>query len=381
MDFALTADQRDLLAPIETIARAEFAETAFDHNAATPQQNIRRLASLGLLALSLPVDYGGAGRPAVDAVLAVEKIAQSCPRTAWYFLNVNLGPAYVLAQLASPEICERYVGPSALGDLMIRIAITEPDAGSDVAAMRTTARPDGDVVVLNGSKVFTSGSDHAHAFLTYVRFGEAPDDIGCVLVDRDAPGLGFGSPETYMDGERYLPLFFEDCRVPAENVIAAGGAFKLLMGAYNVARCGAAAEALGVAQLAHDLALDYILERRQFNRRLADFQGLRWMIAEMATEIEGARLLCYRAISDLHDGFPRRYESSMAKLAAAEAVKSVVDKALQLHGGSGYVNSVPISWLYRLGRRFSLAGGTSEIHKNGLAAELIRRREAQRATR
>ena len=140
MNFDFTEEQVEMLEPISKLAVAEFAPRAFDSLPSTPEENIKQLAHHGLLALSLPEEYGGAGRPAIDAVLAVEKLAEICPRTAWYFLNVNLGPGYVLTKLARPEICERYVTPSASGDLKIRLAITEPDAGSDVGAMQNNCR-------------------------------------------------------------------------------------------------------------------------------------------------------------------------------------------------------------------------------------------------
>ena len=372
MDFTLTEDQQALVSAVADLSEREFAPRAFDWGGEVPWPNLARLAALGYLGMCMPEEVGGGGRPVIDGILAIETVARYCPNTASFFHAANTGPLGFIARLASPEVKEKYIPPVIRGEKIMRIAISEPEAGSDVGALTTTAAEANGEVVLNGTKTFTSHAGYAHFFVVYVRFGPERSDFGCVVVDRDAPGLTFGPREQYMSGEHYCQLFFEDCRIPAENVVIRSDAFKRLLSTYNIERCGNAARAVGVSQMALEMTIKYMKERRQFGKRLADMQGLQWMLADMATDVEAARLLLYRAMTNARDGTPSRYESSLAKMFASEAAKRVTDTAMQIHGAMGYVSAMPIEWLYRLVRGWSIAGGTTQIHKNGIARELLK---------
>ena len=372
MDFTLTEDQHALVDAIAELSANEFRAQAFEWQGEVPWPNLQRLSELGYLGMCMPEEVGGGGRPAIDGILAIEAVARYCPTTASFLHAANTGPLTFIARLASDEVKARFIPPVIRGEKIMRIAISEPEAGSDVGALSTYAHDDGTDVVLNGTKTFTSHASYADFFLVYVRFGSEPSDFGCVVVEKGAPGLTLGPAEKYMSGEHYCPLFFEDCRIPAANVVLRNDAFRKLMSTYNVERCGNAARAVGVSQMALEMTIKYMKERRQFGKRLADMQGLQWMLADMATDVEAARLLLYRAMTNARDGTPSRYESSLAKMFASEAAKRVTDTAMQIHGAMGYVSAMPLEWLYRLVRGWSIAGGTTQIHKNGIARHLLR---------
>jgi alkylation response protein AidB-like acyl-CoA dehydrogenase len=372
MDFTFTEEQQSLVGAIADVSEREFRPRAFNWNGGVPWPNLKRLAELGYLGMCMPEEVGGGGRPAIDGILAIETVARFCPQTASFLHAANTGPLTFIARLASDELKARYIPPVIRGEKIMRIAISEPEAGSDVGALSTYAQEVDNEVVLNGAKTFTSHAGYADFFLVYVRFGPERADFGCVVVEKDTPGLTLGPPELYMSGEHYCPLFFEDCRIPSANVVLRSDAFKRLMNTYNVERCGNAARAVGVSQMALEMTVRYMKERRQFGKRLADMQGLQWMLADMATDVEAARLLLYRAMTNARDGAPTRYESSLAKMYASEAAKRVTDTAMQIHGAMGYVSAMPIEGLYRLVRGWSIAGGTTQIHKNGIARHLLR---------
>jgi alkylation response protein AidB-like acyl-CoA dehydrogenase len=374
MDFRLSEEQHELVSAVGQLAEREFAPRAMEWKTGIPWPNLARLAELGYLGMCMPEEVGGGGRPAIDGILAIETVARYCPQTASFFHAANTGPLTFIARLASDDVKERYIPPVIRGEKIMRIAISEPEAGSDVGALTTAARVEGDEVVINGTKTFTSHASYADFFVVYVRFGPERSDFGCIVVDKDAPGLTFGPKELYMSGEHYCQLFFEDCRVPASNIVVDTDAFRKLLSTYNVERCGNAARAVGVCQMALDLTVKYMKERRQFGKPLAEMQGLQWMLADMATDTEAARLLLYRAMANAENGTPTRYESSLAKMFASEAAKRVTDTAIQLHGAMGYVSEMPLEWLYRLVRGWSIAGGTTQIHKNGIARELLKDR-------
>jgi alkylation response protein AidB-like acyl-CoA dehydrogenase len=233
---------------------------------------------------------------------------------------------------------------------------------------------DGDYVV-NGAKVLISRADVAGVFVTYVRFGEAPGSrgVGAVLIDRDMAGLEIGPGEETLGGEQLFSVFFRDVRVPAEAVLVKEQGFKKMMRAFNGQRCLNAAISLGQAQGAFDEALAYVKARQQFGRRLADFQGLRWMLADMAVELDAARLLVYRAAVNAGSDLPNPVEAAMAKTFANEMAVRVSNQALQLFGGHGYLKSMPVERYVRGARFGALGGGTPQIQRNIIADALVGR--------
>jgi len=275
---------------------------------------------------------------------------------------------------------ERYLPAIARGELICAICMTEPDAGSDVGAIETRAMEADGGYVVNGSKVLISRADVAGIFVTFVRFGDTPGSrgVGAVLIDRDTPGLEIGPGEETLGGELLFPVYFRDLRLTREAVLVREHGFRKLMSAFNGQRCLNATISLGQAQGAFDAAVGYVQERRQFGQRLADFQGIQWMLADMATELDAARLLIYRAASNAGAGLPDQVEAAKAKAFANEAAIRVSNQALQLFGGHGYLKSMQVERFVRGARFGALAGGTPQIQRNIIAESLVGRRRAPR---
>jgi alkylation response protein AidB-like acyl-CoA dehydrogenase len=374
MDFALTTEQQTMMGELDKLARQQFAPKAFSWNDEVPWPNLRMLADRGYLGLCLPVGVGGAARPVLDGILAAETLAAVCPHTAGFFHAANTGPAGHLARRGSPALHERYLRPVARGELVVGIALTEAQAGSDVSGLAASAETHGDTVVINGTKLYTSHAMVAGVFVVFLRLDGA---YGSILVERDAPGLTIGPPDAWMSGERYCTLTFDHCEVPVGNVMVSGSSLRDLMNEYLVERLGNSARAVGVARLALELAEQHIQGRRQFGSRLVDMQGLRWKVADMVMRIEASQLLLYRAAARAGTGVPSLYESSLVKLHASETAKFVTDTAMQLHGALGVSRAMPLEWLYRLARGWTIAGGTVEIHRNIIASHVLRHTHAE----
>jgi hypothetical protein len=380
VDFELSPDAAEIRDLVRRVGQERFRPAAFErrHDFAPPEENLRLLAELGILGMCLPQEYGGAGRSELDAVLAMEELAHACPVTAAYTILTLTGPASVIAKLGSDEQKARYLPALCDGTKRFAISMTEPEAGSAVTDMKTRAEIRRDSCVINGQKIFCSGAPHSHYFLVYVRFGPGVRGIGAVLVNRDTPGFTLSTPHRHISGETWCELFFDDATIPVEDVVVTGDAFRQLMAGFSYERCGAGAFAIGVAQIAMDLALEYVEDRRQFGRRLGDFQLIQAKLADMYIALESARLLIYRSIVRGQDGFPNRLDSSAAKIAATDAASMVTNAAMQMHGGSGMSQELPLEWLYRVVRCYEVAGGTSDVLRIGMAGELLGRRIDQR---
>lgn len=367
MNFDLTEDQGLVKNAARRLAREEFQKRAFQWEGEYPLPNVERLAAVGLLGSSLPEAYGGGGLTFFEEMLVLEEIGRVCPDTA--FALAGLAPARMIAEFGTEAQRRTYI-PLVLQGKMIGIAISEPEAGSAITEMRMTAKDRQGAVILHGEKIFISHADQAIAFVVFVRF---PEGIGAVIVDRETPGLQMGKPDFNMAGSRHYSLYFDNAEISRENVLRRGErAFQDLMQAFNVERCGSAMWAVGIALCAFDKALLYAQQRKQFGKRLAEFQGIQWMLADMAVKIESARLLTYRAAANAANGSPSRVESSMAKAVAGQVAEEVTSDALQIHGGYAYMKGHPLEYLYRLARGRKIGGGTLEIQKNMIAAELLK---------
>jgi alkylation response protein AidB-like acyl-CoA dehydrogenase len=365
MDFELTQEQDLIKGTVEKIAEAEFAEDAFTWDGVFPEKNLDVLAENDLLGIALPEKYGGGGYTPLEVVLAQEAVGRVCPDTAHILSRSSMGPPRVISELGNDHLKERYLERVATGDCIMSVAISEPQAGSDAGAMQTSATRAGDEVVLNGQKTWITKGNHADAFLVYARFD---DDIGAVVVDADADGLEIIDGYENMAGHIQNDLFFDDCAVPEEHILALGeDSFKELLKEFNVERCHNAMMCVACGLNAFDRALSYAQEREQFDQSIGDFQGIEWKLADMATKLEGARLLIYRAASQENPG---RMGTSMAKVRANEVGQEVVDEALQIHGAMGYSKESPMEYLYRLVRGWKIAGGTVEVQRNGIAEQL-----------
>jgi alkylation response protein AidB-like acyl-CoA dehydrogenase len=381
MDWRLSEEQLATKRMVAEFARKELAEHAFKPETEEHYRaRLAKLAGQGLLGLTAPTEYGGGGLSYFDALLAVEEMARWDPRSAAEMHTNGTGTASHLWVLGTPEQQERWLRPICEGRMRCAIAMSEPEAGSAATELKTTAIEDGDAYLLNGGKIFISGGNHADLFITYARFGEAGGgkNIGALVVERDTPGFTILRNDRNMAGELQSQLLFEDCRIPRANVLVTGNAFGRLIRIYNRNRLSGVGQALGMATASYEEALEYAKVRRQFGRELADFQGLQWMLADMAIQLNAARAVLYRAAEENEDRELDPLQVSMAKVFIAETCTRVCDMAIQLFGGYGYMEESPVNWRYRRVRGTEIYGGTMQIHRNMIAARILDRPNDQR---
>ncbi|WP_026691897.1 acyl-CoA dehydrogenase family protein [Peribacillus kribbensis] len=342
--------------------------------------NARMLAEQGFLGLTLPEEYGGMNLSLFDALLIIEELCRVCPSSGRQAYHTSIGIASFINHLGTEEQKKLYLPQITAGKLLVGLGMSEPDAGSAATDMKTTAIDEGDHYRLNGSKIWVSEANLADLFVVYARFGNTgrTSDIGAILVDRGTPGFTVGVPEENMSGEFQSALYFDDAIVPKENVLTDRNAFKALMGVYNGVRLGFAAQTLGITQAAFDRTCQYIQERKQFGKEICEFQGIQWMVADMFMQLEAARTLLYRAGMAAANNKPDKHAASVAKVYVAEAAKKITDDCLQLHGGYGFSRQYPLEWYYRCVRAASIAGGTVQVHRTMLAAEVLGRKFDQR---
>jgi len=387
MDFRLSEEQQRLVELADRLGRERFAPLAarWDRDHEYPRENVETLRQAGLLGMTIPQRFGGPERPLVDAVLAIEQIAKYCGVTARIVVETNMG-ALGCVMAYGTEAQQREVARRVLdeGDKPA-IGMTEPGAGTDLTALATTARERDGGYVLNGTKHWITGGGISRTNLIFARIVDADggdQGIGGVLVDLGTPGFRIGRVEDAM-GLRGIPeaeLVFEDCAVPAANLVVRDRreGFKKLMNGYNAQRIGASAVALGLAQGAHDLALEYMGRREAFGRRLKDFQGLAWMMAESEMVLEAMRLLIYRAACNARQLannvlLPRMKEASVAKAFTGHHAFEVVSDSLQMFGAAGYSRDLPLERMLRDVRMFQIGGGTSQAQLNMIAKGLFAR--------
>jgi butyryl-CoA dehydrogenase len=384
--FEFTEEQRDLKELAARVAADRYAPRAreWDENRTPfPADERRTLADLGLLALTLPEEYGGGGRPLIDALIVIEELAKANPLAGWPVFEACAGPARVIHLYGSDEQRKRILPQVAAGEITIAVSISEPGAGSAATDAVTGARIEGDEVVLNGVKRWCSGAGHAEKYLVYVRFGPEPGarGLGAVLVGKDTPGLTFGPQEQLMGhrGVGSADMFFEDARVPAEDIIVPKGGFRKLFTAFSIERLGNSTMSLAIGQTALDRTAKYVTQRQQFGKDIAEFQLVQASLADMVMQVEAARLLIYRAAISAGTGAPSALDASVAKCFANEMAKKVSDLAIQLHGGYGYSAEYEIERLHRDAHGWALAGGTPAIQRTRIAGEYLGRRFDQRA--
>ncbi|MCG7207405.1 acyl-CoA dehydrogenase family protein [Streptomyces arenae] len=384
--FELTDEQRalkQLAAEVATERYAPHARSWDELRTPLPDEERRLLGSLGLLALTLPEEYGGGGRPLIDALIVLEELAKASPLAAWPVFEASTGPARVIHLFGSEEQKKRILPAVAAGESTIAVSISEPDAGSAATDAATSARVEGDEVVINGSKRWCSGAGHAEQYLVYVRFGPEPGaaGMGAVLVDKKTPGLAFGFQEHLMGhrGVGSADMFFSDVRVPVENVIIPKGGFRNLFTAFSIERLGNSTMSLAIGQTALDRTARYVQERKQFGKEIIEFQLVQAGLADMVIQVEAARLLIYRAAVSAGTGAPSALEASIAKCFSNEMAKKVSDLAMQLHGGYGYSHEYEIERLHRDSHGWALAGGTTTMQRTRIASEYLGRRFDQRA--
>jgi len=385
VDFQLTDEQRIFKKMVHDFANervAPMVKTWDEQGIPVPQSFLSEYVDRGLLGITLPEKYGGGGLSAFEAILAIEELARVSCIAASPVFETSVGPIRVVEQFGTEEQKQRFIPPSCTGEKMMSVAMTEPEAGSALTDLKTRAVRKGDYYVLNGTKRFISGGGHSELYMVYARFSETrgAKGIGGIVVEKGTPGFSFGPQEHFM-GLRGMPscdLIFEDCLVPAENLVIPEGGFAKLMQAFDVERCGNATQSLGIAWGALELAKAHAQERVAFGKPICEFQAIQFLLADMAMKVEAARLLIYRAVVNAGQGLPSVFESSVAKCYANEMAKEVTDMALQVFGGYGYSKEYPIERMLRDSRGWPVAGGTVQIQRINIASAMLGRRFNQR---
>jgi alkylation response protein AidB-like acyl-CoA dehydrogenase len=386
VDFRLTDEQRQLRDEARRFAQAELPQLARDieeKNAPLPRGWMKRYGQLGYLGINLPATYGGHGMSHLDAVIVMEEFAKVSPGVAFPIFESCFGPILAIAHFAPEALRKKLIPQVVAGEKIIAVSMSEPDAGSALTDLKTTAREKNNNFHLSGQKRWCSGAGHADGYLVYCRMSDDPgaQGIGALYVEKGAKGFTFGKQEQLM-GFRGVPsadMYFDDVEVPKENVVvAAGGGFRKLMEAFDLERCGNATMSLAIAQGALDYVLGYVQERRQFGKPILEFQAVQLRLAEMAMKVEAARLLIYQAVANASAGLPSVRESSMAKCFANEMVREVAGSALQLMGAYGYSKEYPMEQRLRDAWGWGIAGGAIDIQKTNIAAALAGRRFDQR---
>src|SRR5262249_40867474 len=327
---------------------------------------------LGILGMAVPEEYGGSGLTVFDTALVLEEVAKVCYTTAMALLG-EVGVQTRIIATYAPEHLRRAILPKVCtGEAMLAVCLTEPHAGTDVASYRTNAAIQGDRARLNGVKTLISRVDEAAVFVVFSRIDGKPgrEGIGCVLIEKGTPGFAVSGRYHTMGGENLAEIQFDDCEIPLENVILRDDGFKKLLSAFNTQRCLNPSISLGLAEGAFEEAIKYARQRSAFGRRIGDFQGLRWKLADMYRDIEAGRSLLYRACLTA-DPFPDPHEAALAKIYCNEMALRVTSEAIQVHGGYGFTDEFPVSRFYRGARYGTLGGGTTETLKDLLGKKLM----------
>ena len=379
MDFALSADQRLVQEMVREFAQKELKPMAatIDQTQQVPWDSLTTMAKLGLLGMIVPEEYGGGGMDFVSLAVAIEEISRVCASTGVITAVNNSLVAYPILTFGNEAQKRTYLPLLCSGQKVGAFALTEPVAGSDVAGMQSSARRDGGHYVLNGAKRFITNGGEAGVYVVfaYTDPGQRHKGISAFIVERGYPGFTVGKHEETMGirATANCELVFEDCKVPVENLLGREGeGFKIAMHTLDVSRIDIGAQAVGLAQGCLDEALHYSRERRQFGEPIANFQFIQGMLAQMATAIEAARLLVYRA-AWLKDSGAKRFsvEASMAKLLASEVAVECARKAVQIHGGYGYSREFAVERLYRDAKVMEIYEGTSQIQSLVIARGLL----------
>jgi alkylation response protein AidB-like acyl-CoA dehydrogenase len=373
MQIRLSDQQRQMVATVRDLAQTSFRQRALRWMDGTfPWENIRELAGLGVLGMTVPEEYGGMGLPVFETALVLEEIAKVCYPTAMAVLGEAGVQTRVIAAYAPESIRSRILPAVCTGDCILSICMTEPHAGTDVAAYRTNTRIVGERLVVNGTKTLISRAEEAGMFVVFTRIDGRPgrEGIGCVLVERGTPGLEVTGTYHTMGGENLHEVQFNDVELPLENLVIREDGFRKLLTAFNTQRCLNPAISLGLAEGAFDETVKYVRERTVFGKPIGEFQGARWKLADMYKDIEAARGLLYRACATANP-FPDPFMAATAKVFCNEMAIRVTNEAVQLHGGFGFTDEYPVSRLYRGARYGSLGGGASETLRDLIGKRIM----------
>lgn len=378
MDFELSDEQRLVKETAASFAEKEIKPVAqrMDRDAAYPTELVRRLGELGFMGMFVPDELGGSGMDLVSYAIAVEEISKW-----WASLGVIMSvqnslvcaPLLRFGHIAQKK---KYLPSLARGQMLGCYCLTEPGAGSDAGSIQTRAQRQGDDYILNGNKIFTTNGSHADLAIVYAVTDSASGKkgISAFIVEKNSPGFIIGKLEDKLGlrSSDTVSLLFEDCRVPRENLLGREGqGFRIALATLDGGRIGIAAQALGIASGCLEESISYAKQRHQFGQPIADFQAIQWMLADMATEIDAARLLTHRAAWLARDNQSVTKQAAMAKLFASEAANRAAYKALQIFGGYGYTKEYPVERFFRDARITTLYEGTSEIQRLVIARRII----------
>jgi butyryl-CoA dehydrogenase len=381
MNFELNDEQRTIRDLVRKFAQEKVAPLAHqvDETSEFPNQNFTQMAELGLLGLPIPEAYGGVGADTISYVLAVEELAAACGSTALTYAAHTSLACMPLLWFGNETQKQRYLTHLAQGKGLGAFALTEPQSGSDAAGLRTTATRDGDHWVLNGQKMWITSGSIADVILVaaVTDAAKGAHGISNFIVEKSTPGFttGKNEPKMGLKGSITSQLFFEHCRVPADNLLGeTNQGFVQFMRTLDGGRISIAACSLGLARAAYEAAIAYAKERKAFGHAIADFQAIQIKLADMATELDAARLLIYRAAILKDQGQPYDKAAAMAKLFASEAAERICYQAIQIHGGAGYSREYPVERIYRDNRLMAIGEGTSEILRTLIARRVLNER-------
>ncbi|GFN35051.1 acyl-CoA dehydrogenase [Tepidimicrobium xylanilyticum] len=379
MDFKLSKEQEMIRTVMKEFAENEVKPIAseIDETARFPRETVDKMARYNMMGIPFPVEYGGAGGDDIAYVIAVEELSKVCATTGVILSAHTSLACWPIYKYGTKEQKQKYLVPLAKGDKLGAFGLTEPNAGTDAAAQQTVAVLDGDNYVLNGTKLFITNGGEADIYIIFAMTDKSKGTrgISAFIVEKDAPGFSIGKIEDKMGirGSSTAELIFRDCVIPKENLLGEEGmGFKIAMTTLDGGRIGIAAQALGIAEGALEESIKYIKERQQFGKPLSKFQGLQWMVADMATEIEAAKLLVYKAAYNKANGLPYNKEAAMAKLYASKVAMDVTTKAVQLHGGYGFTKDYPVERMMRDAKITEIYEGTSQVQQMVIAGNLLR---------
>jgi butyryl-CoA dehydrogenase len=387
MNYLLTEEQMMIKELAAKIATEEIfpAAAELDEKEEFPWKIMKILRESDFMGLYLPQEYGGMGGGIMELAIAVEEFSKACAGVATSYAANALG-SFPIVLFGTDEQKKKYLPKVASGEWLAAFGLTESEAGSDAGNIKTTAKKDGGEYVLNGTKqwITNGGEAHLYTVIASTNPDKGSRGLSAFIVEKDTPGFSFGKKEKKMGirTSTTRELVFENCRIPAENIISKEGlGFVVAMKTLDMARPGVAAQSVGIAQGALDLAVAFSLDRRQFGQSISNFQAIQHKIAECSTRIEAARALTYAAARFVDSGDKNvSRESAMSKLFASDTAVYVVNEALQIYGGHGYMREYPIEKMYRDAKITQIYEGTNEIQKNVIANEVIREARSKKKT-
>lgn len=379
MQLELNEQQKMIKNMIKEFSEKEIAPIAeeLDKKEQYPTQTLEKMAKLGILGTIIPTEYGGAGLDSITYATVIEEISKHCASTGVVTSVHNSLCAGPIIYYGTEQQKKKYLPILAKGEQIGAFAATEPNAGSDLASMKTTAELKGDTYIINGDKTFITSGPEAGIIIVFAVTDKnaGSKGISAFIVEKQMKGFKVGSiyEKLGINASKTSELIFEDMHVPKENLLGKeGDGFKIALSTLDSGRIGIAAQAVGIAQAALQESIEYSKQRQQFGRTIAKFQAIQWMIAEMATKIEAARLLVYNACYQKDQGRMFSKEAAMAKLFASEIAMDAVDKAVQIHGGYGYTKEYMVERLFRDAKITEIYEGTSEVQKMVIASHLLK---------